>query len=116
MVFCRRISGFAGLAAAFLITGCASKAPSGPLLPPSIGNGHGSQYGNYAAEPDGEFTGEHGERCVAFNWDRPIGGGLAIRIRSASCDSAERPGWMTCHDISRTVIPIAESNLAVRGE
>ncbi len=102
--------------AALSLASCASPRPAASRLPPTIGNGLGSQYGNYAAEPDGEFVGEHGERCVAFNWDRPIGNGLAIRIRSASCDSAERPGWMVCHDISRTVIPIAESNLAGRQE
>jgi hypothetical protein len=98
------------------LAGCGTKPPATPSPPPAIGNGRGSQYGNYAAQADGEFKGERGERCVAFNWDRPIGDGLAIRIRSASCDSAERPGWMICHDISRTVIPIAESNLARQSE
>jgi len=116
MAWCWRGPGIIAFAAGLILAGCTAKPPAGPVLPPSVGNGHGSQYGNYAAEPDGEFVGDHGERCVAFNWDRPIGNGLAIRIRSASCDSAERPGWMVCHDISRTVIPIAESNLAGRQE
>ncbi len=87
-----------------------------PALPPTVGDGHGSQYGNYAAQADGEFKGERGERCVAFNWDRPTGDGLAIRYRSASCKSAEQPGLMVSHDISRTVIPIAESNLATQAD
>ncbi len=99
-----------------LLAGCAAKPTAGPGLPQAVGNGHGSEFGNYGAQEDGEFKGERGERCVAFNWDRPIGDGLAIRIRSASCESAERPGWMVCHDISRTVIPIAESNLAKERE
>jgi len=116
MAVLRRLSSLTIFVAASSLAACASAPPTAPRLPPTIGNGLGSQYGNYAAQADGEFVGDHGERCVAFNWDRPIGNGLAIRIRSASCDSAERPGWMVCHDISRTVIPIAESNLAGRQE
>jgi hypothetical protein len=85
-------------------------------MPPTVGNGLGSEFGNYAAQEDGEVKGEHGERCVAFNWDRPFRDGLAIRYRSASCESTERPGWMVCHDISRTIIPIGESNLARQEE
>ena len=112
MAFYRWVSVLSVLA----VAGCGTAPPTGPVLPPAVDNGHGSQFGNYGAQEDGEFTGEHGERCVAFNWDRPIGDGKAIRIRSASCDSAERPGWMVCHDISRTVIPIAESNLAAERE
>jgi hypothetical protein len=77
----------------------------------SVGNGVGSQYGNYAAQMDGEMRGPSGERCVIFNWDRPLTKGFAIRLRSASCESKERPGWMVCTEISRTVIPISESNL-----
>jgi hypothetical protein len=77
----------------------------------SVGNGVGSQYGNYAAQMDGEMRGPSGERCVIFNWDRPLTKDLAIRLRSASCESKERPGWMVCTEISRTVIPISGSNL-----
>jgi hypothetical protein len=110
------VSGLAVFAAALALTGCGSAPHAVPFLPSTVGNGHGSQYGNYAAQEDGEFKGERGERCVAFNWDRPIGDGKVLRIRSASCDSEERPGWMVCHDISRTIIPIAESNLATEAE
>jgi hypothetical protein len=116
MALCQWVSSITLLAAALALSACGSNPQTVPSLPPAVGNGHGSQYGNYAAQADGEFKGEHGERCVAFNWDRPIGDGKAIRIRSASCESAERPGFMICHDISRTVIPIAESNLATASE
>jgi hypothetical protein len=52
-----------------------------------------------------------GERCIIFNWDRPLTKDLALRLRSASCESRERPGWMISTEISRTVVPISESNL-----
>jgi hypothetical protein len=80
-------------------------------LPMSVGNGARSQYGNYAAQMDGEMRGPSGERCVIFNWDRPVTKDLALRLRSASCESGERPGWMVSTEISRTVIPISASNL-----
>jgi hypothetical protein len=91
------------------LSGCSSSPVADPPL--SVGNGVGSQYGNYSAQMDGETVGSSGERCVIFNWDRPLTKGLAIRLRSASCESKERPGWMVCTEISRTVIPISESNL-----
>ena len=96
--------------ASIALGGCASSPPA-PGLPMSVGNGVGSQYGNYAAQSDGEMLRPSGERCVVFNWDRPLTKDLVLRLRSASCDSAERPGWMVSREISRTVIPIAESNL-----
>jgi len=94
---------------ALALSGCASKPVADPPL--NVGNGLGSQYGNYSAQMDGETVGSSGERCVIFNWDRPLTKGLAIRLKSASCESKERPGWMICSEISRTVIPISESNL-----
>ena len=94
---------------ALALSGCSSTPTAN--LPMSVGNGLGSQYGNHAAQMDGEMRGPSGERCVIFNWDRPLTKGLAIRLRSASCESKERPGWMVCTEISRTVIPISESNL-----
>jgi hypothetical protein len=60
---------------------------------------------------DGEMRGPAGERCVVFNWDRPLSKDLAIRLCSESCDSKERPGRMVAREISRVVIPIVESNL-----
>jgi len=93
-----------------LLTACTTSTP--PIdLPLAVNNGRGSQYGNYAAQPDGEMRGPDGERCVIFNWDRPLTKDLAIRLRSASCESKEYPGRMVCHEISRTVIPLSESNL-----
>ena len=98
---------------ALAVSGCASP-PSPPTpapLPLTVDNGVGSEHGSYAAESDGEMRGPAGERCVIFNWDRPLTRTLAVRVRSASCDSQERPGWMVCTEISRTIIPIAASNL-----
>jgi len=94
---------------ALALSGCSSTPAAN--LPLSVGNGVGSQYGNYAAQMDGEMRGPSGERCVIFNWDRPLTKDLAIRLRSASCESKERPGWMVGTEISRTVIPMSESNL-----
>jgi hypothetical protein len=98
---------------ALAMSGCASPKGTAPApdLPPSVGNGVGSEHGNYGARMDGETRGPAGERCVIFDWDRPFTKGFAIRYRSLSCDSAERPGWMVGTEISRTIIPIAESNL-----
>lgn len=95
-----------------LLTGCATPETAKPPEPPlSVGNGLGSHYGNYAARPDGEMQGTDGERCVLYNWDRPLGNGMAVRLRSASCESRERPGRMIAHDLSRTIIPLSQSNL-----
>lgn len=80
-------------------------------MPLAINNGAGSQYGNYAAQEERETTGERGERCVIYNWDRPLTSELAIRLKSASCESEKYPGLYTSHEISRLVIPISESNL-----
>lgn len=100
-----------------LLAGCAQPpAPLPPPIPLSVGNGMGSQYGNYAARQDGEMRGPAGERCVLYNWDRPLTADLAIRLRSASCESQERPGWMISREISRTIIPLSESNLKDQGD
>jgi hypothetical protein len=99
----------------FLLTACTTPNPPPPRtidLPLAVNNGTGSQYGNYVAQEAGEMRLPTGERCVIFNWDRPLTRDLAIRLRSASCESKERPGFMTCIELSRDVIPIAESNLA----
>lgn len=93
---------------------CACSIPetsSTASIPVQVGNGIGSQYGNYGAEMDGEMLGSQGERCIIFNWDRPVTKDLAIRLRSASCEAKERPGWMISREISRTLIPMSESNL-----
>jgi hypothetical protein len=92
---------------ALALSGCSSTR----ALPFTVGNGLGEQYGNYGAQMAGEMRGPSGEHCVLFNWDRPLTKDLAIRYTSASCVSKERLGQMVCREISRTVIPISESNL-----
>jgi hypothetical protein len=105
----RRVAACCAVAAALALSACSST--SAPGLPMSVGNGAGSQYGNYAAQMDGEMHDSSGERCVVFNWDRPLTKDRALRLRSASCESEERPGRMVSRELSRTVIPISESNL-----
>jgi hypothetical protein len=105
----RRVVACCAVAMASALSGCAS-APVADV-PMDVGNGAGSQYGNYAAQMDGEVNGPAGEHCVVFNWDRPLTKDLALRQRSASCESQERPGGMVSRELSRTVIPIAQSNL-----
>ncbi|CCG40482.1 hypothetical protein [Magnetospirillum molischianum] len=81
-------------------------------LPLDVGNGIGSQFGNYPAQPEGEARGPLGERCVVVNWDRPLTKELALRLQSVSCDSKDLPpGKMAAREISRTVIPLSESNV-----
>jgi hypothetical protein len=111
------------LSVVLIVSGCSSTGePSAGArgaapaveLPLSVEDGVGSQHGNYAAQMDGEMRGAAGERCVIFNWDRPLTKDFAVRLRSASCESKDRPGQMICTEISRTVIPIAESSLAAK--
>lgn len=98
---------------AAMSSGCSAtrEAPPAVTLPLSVGNGLGSQHGTYAAQMDGEMRGPAGERCIIYNWDRPLTKGLALRLRSASCPSEERPGAYVARELSRTVIPMSESNL-----
>lgn len=111
---------FCFLSIALALAGCSStgneaskpaEAAHAAALPLAVGNGVGSEYGNYSAHEAGEISGPAGERCVLFDWDRPLTQDLALRVRSSSCESKERPGWMVCREISRTVILIAASNL-----
>lgn len=92
---------------ALAMSGCSAPARA----PLNFGNGVGSQYGNYVAQADGEMQGPAGERCVVFNWDRPLTNGLAVRLRSASCESKQHPNWMDTREIARTVIPLSESTV-----
>jgi len=79
--------------------------------PPTVGGGSGSEFGNYAAREEGETRGPSGERCVVFAWDRPLSKDHVIRLRSQSCESSERRGWMICRELSREVVPMSESHL-----
>ena len=108
----------AGLSGALALSACSSSPPTPPLppkpafdMPLAINNGAGSQYGNYAAQEEREEIGPDGRRCVIYNWDRPLTPELAIRLKSASCESKDMPGLYTSREISRLVIPISESNL-----
>jgi len=73
-------------------------------------SGSGSANGNYGAQAEGEMRGPAGERCIVFNWDRPLTRDLAVRLKSASCESKTHPFWMDTRELSRTVIPLSESN------
>ena len=105
----RRVAACCAAAMASALSGCASTPAAD--VPMSVGNGAGSQYGNYAAQMDGETQDPSGEHCVVFNWDRPLTKDRALRLRSASCESEEHPGRMVSRELSRTVIPISQSNL-----
>ena len=100
-----------GSALALILSGCAATGDR-PPSPMMIDNGTGSQHGNHAARMDGEMRGPSGERCVVFNWDRPLSKDFALRLRSASCESATHPGRMTCIELERSLIPLADSHPA----
>jgi len=73
-----------------------------------VNNGIGSEFGNSELQDSGETVSPSGERCVVFNQDRPLSKGFALRVKTESCGSASK---MECKELSRTVIPIAESGL-----
>jgi hypothetical protein len=77
----------------------------------SVEQGLGSERGNYAAQEDGEMRGPSGERCVLFNWDRPLMQGFVVRVRSQSCESKDNPARMVATELSRSIVPVAQSNL-----
>ena len=87
-----------------------SRSPSGNL-PHDFGNGLGSQYGNYEMRAAGETRDADGDRCVVFNWDRPLNRNFVIRYSSESCESKAHPIWMTTTKYTRAVVPISESGL-----
>ena len=81
--------------------------PDARRLPPEIGGGQGSEFGNYRAVAVGETT-IKGARCVLFDWDRPLPDGNVIRLRSASC---YRPadGIANAVELERHVVRISDS-------
>jgi hypothetical protein len=102
-------------AIAVALCGCSSVAPTRSRqtdrLSFDIGDGVGSQYGNYEMLPGGETHDADGDRCVIFNWDRPLNKNYAIRYSSESCESKDHPIWMNTTAYMRTVIPMSQSNL-----
>ncbi len=102
--------------AAALLGGCSTlphaqpSAISLPELPPDVGNGAGSQLGNYGGTFAGDAKGPTGQHCVVFNWDRPLTKDFAIRYSSLSCDQVDKE-WKTTTSYTRTVVPISQSTL-----
>jgi len=86
-------------------------APPAPVIPFDVGNGIGSQFGDYAMLPGGDAKGPAGQHCVVFNWDRPLNKDFAIRYSSLSCDQPDKP-WKTTTPYTITVIPLSQSNLS----
>lgn len=99
-------------AAAFSLSGCISHAPlERDGLPPEVGGGIGSQYGNYEMHPVGETHDAAGNRCVTFNWDRPLNKYFAVRYATKSCESKEHPIWMNATPYERSIVPISQTDL-----
>lgn len=103
----------AGLVLAGLVlAGCAAPPPPHVSQPPlAVGGGLGSQHGNYAARRGADVAGPDGERCIAFEWDRPVSATQAVRYVSLSCPSREIPGRMEGRQVSRSLIPLSESHV-----
>lgn len=95
------------------LAGC-SDAPSAPAHrgpPATIGDGRGSALGNYPSMPAGTIVGPEGSPCPVFVWDRPLSDGRVLRLRSASCAFAARPGGLIAIELDREIIPFADSVL-----
>jgi hypothetical protein len=80
--------------------------PDKPILPPEVGGGRGSEFGNYAAVAAGETT-IKGARCVLFDWDRPLPDGNVIRLRSASCYRPD--GIANAVELERHLVRLSDS-------
>lgn len=104
------------LASPLIVASCTGKQappppPATPAAPFYVGAGRGSEHGNYASHPSGEMTGPEGTHCITYVWDRPVDAHYALRLRSASCESREHPGLYVAHELDRTLIPLAESEI-----
>ena len=104
------------LALPVMIASCAGKPaapppPPAPALPFYVGSGAGSEHGNYASHESGEMIAPDGSRCITYVWDRPIDAQYALRLRSASCPSKERPGLYVATELERTIIPRSASEV-----
>ncbi|WP_042443193.1 hypothetical protein [Azospirillum sp. B510] len=104
----RLVVAFGVLSVAMALSGCASTT-NGKVQ--AFGNGTGSENGNYVQRAAGETRGPAGERCTVFTWDRPVSKDFAVRLTSESCDSRAHPFWMDSRELSRTVIPLSQSNV-----
>ena len=63
-------------------------------LPLDVGNGIGSQLGNYGMQPAGAAQDASGDRCVVFNRDRPLNKEFAIRYTTGIVQIKVHPIWM----------------------
>ncbi|WP_162937301.1 hypothetical protein [Indioceanicola profundi] len=98
----------AACCAALALSGCAAPRPADP--PVYFGSGRGSSVGNWIGVGTGETRiGPQGQVCDVYFWDRPVGNGQAVRLRSGSCPIPGRPGLFSLHDYGRSLIPLAES-------
>jgi len=95
--------------AAFAVASCAT--PTSAPLPPTIGGGLGSAQGNYPSVELGQIVGPEGTPCPVFVWDRPLSDGRVLRLRSASCAFAARPGGLIAIELDRRIVPRNESTL-----
>ncbi len=80
-------------------------------LRPTIDGGRGSEFGNYPAVPAGEIVGPEGTPCQVFAWDRPLSDGRILRVRSASCAFAGRPGGLIAIELDKQIISMSRTNL-----
>lgn len=101
----RLLVAFGVFVAASSLSGCVSTVMTSSIY---VDNGIGSEHGNNSLQAAGQTVSPFGNRCVAFNQDRPLSKDFALRVKTESCGSASR---MESKELSRTVIPIAESSL-----
>ncbi|HVJ53966.1 MAG TPA: hypothetical protein VM689_15970 [Aliidongia sp.] len=87
---------------------CSTGVTNSPGLPAEVGGGRGSQFGNYATVVAGE-TVIGGERCILYNWDRPLPDGRVLRYRSASCFLPN--GRARAIGLDSSIVPMTESEL-----
>jgi outer membrane biogenesis lipoprotein LolB len=98
------------LVAAAILAGCASPVMvPDPAHPLALGDGSGSQFGNYAARVEIAASGPEGGGCTVYVWDRPLSKDYALRLTSESCPSAHNPGRMESREVSRTLVPLSQS-------
>ncbi len=94
---------FGIVAALTSLGGCVSTAMAPSIY---VDNGIGSEFGNNGLQAAGQTVSPSGDRCIVFNQDRPLSKDFALRVVTESCGSASK---MECKEVSRTIIPIAQS-------